>query len=768
MTAHDRVGPGYLANQLANALLASATGDSPEAIESANRRVDRFHRALEGLASGAVKVGSRTPVSDLPVWVTLQVVRGGFATGHAAADTELSRDEAALIKKFSLVTSRAAVFRFLLSDKGQSVLLEMLSTRTFAFYHPEQAALLIVAWLLDQGDRNGALQILEHLAPFADRLQFLPATNGDAIKGSSAYFRSSVAEAIRRVEKTKEHKQVLAMRESLLVWNPLLDEFVNLWQLRFVDRLIVPAPAQWNVEASALLERYVAAASNHRRCSKHRKPAENLFVLREAVALELAGEVLSPRMLGRIRCVLEAIERKRGNPESDIHRGIRERQLSITDQPIQRDFAPVMVRRLRTLPLQQGVKDVDVLTSVVAAEEATRTVFAGAPIPRRYRQIIAGSREGTLHELLDSGTIPSAEVLATFGKKLVSGVIARSYADPTLGEVMARNYEAFRKRRSLLLLDLNKQVQVNELPWVQALTPYLQHDEDATKTVLRVLGAMTLRRFPGTLIPNPMTRELASLARQTSVETPFLEELAADIFEGTFSEKFLTATKIAGMYLRGSLYSRYYDIDYEAIGSFPEAGPSKGARTSAEFDSLCNQRTEMNNCGGRWIVVNGATIEQAQILSTHNVAQLLFSLGLFVPGETVDVEDLNSGVRSSLNSREMASMVDSAFAVVLWNLRNALTSRRPLGFVKDMAYAWRQMIVYLCALPQQDQKDWIVRHTEAAESSSGSDRYRRCLTLMLGGLRHCAEGGVFEADGSCPGGRRLVGWSAAPWVLASL
>jgi hypothetical protein len=768
----DNTGTGshYVENLLCTALLTAAESESPEVRESAARRVDRFQRVLQGMSSGVVNVGSRIPVKDLPAWVTLEVVRGGFATGSPAAQTEMSEDEVRLINELSLAGGREGIFRFLLTDEGQLRLRQMISTRRYSIQYPEQAALLVASWLLDKGDRDGALQILEHVAAFADRLRFLPTSTSEQISDRKMLFRSDVAEALQRVETTKENTRVETMRESLMVWSPLLDEFVLLWRPRLEGGRIGPASAQWNVAASALLGRYVEAASIHRRCTKHRKPKENLFVLREAAEVELSGAVLTARQLGKVLCVLEAIDRKRGMPDQERSRELRLRQSVNSAKPLQREFVPLIVERLRQLPPHGGIQHVEAIVGVVDQAEATDRVPVGSSIPERYRRIIALSRQATLNELLGHWTIPSAEILATFSPSLVAAALARSYADSSLGEIMATNYEAFRKRRSLLLLNLEKQVQIDELPWVQAVQPYYKRQDDAAKDALRVLAAMTLGRFPGTLIPNPMTRELATLAKQASIATPFVEELAADIFERSFSGKFLAATKAAGSHLTNSLYSRYYGIDYNAIASFHDPSPSRvgGPNISSEFDLLCKHRSSMNKCADNWIVKNGAIIEQAQILSTHNISTLLFDVGIFQPGEDVELDDLNRGVRSSLNSREISSMIDSSYRLVQWNLRTGMMGSRPLNFVKDLAYAWRQMILYLCTMPQQDQVAWINRELEHVQSLPPDGPLKKCLLPMVGGLLHCANGEGFDLDGTCPAGRRVLGWSASHWLLELL
>ena len=142
------------------------------------------------------------------------------------------------------------------------------------------------------------------------------------------------------------------------------------------------------------------------------------------------------------------------------------------------------------------------------------------------------------------------------------------------------------------------------------------------------LGELALDGFPGTLLPNPLVRELSALAREAGAELPWVEELAADIFMGRFSAKFLRAAHLAGELLAGSLYARYYDIDYAALPVPDE--PGKRGSSSAAFDALCRSRAGAPRGHGP-VAANGMVIEQAQILTTHNLATLAHAVGVTPP-----------------------------------------------------------------------------------------------------------------------------------------
>ncbi|MFV0464080.1 MAG: hypothetical protein ACK5MP_12935 [Nostocoides sp.] len=71
------------------------------------------------------------------------------------------------------------------------------------------------------------------------------------------------------------------------------------------------------------------------------------------------------------------------------------------------------------------------------------------------------------------------------------------------------------------------------------------------------MAALAIDSFPGTILPNPLVSELATLYAAAGIDIPLTEELAADFFTGRFSAKFTRAAKLAAELLQGSAYERY-------------------------------------------------------------------------------------------------------------------------------------------------------------------------------------------------------------------
>ncbi|MFD5818273.1 hypothetical protein [Streptomyces sp. NPDC127038] len=293
---HDPTTPGrgpaeihhaYPLGELARAFTTALTHHDRRVRTRAERRVDRWRKVLAGMADGTLTVGSRTPVTGLPAWVTPQVVRGGFATGTPAASGPLLAHESDAAERAGLPAERRALFAHALTTPGLAGLTDLLESGRYAVDLPEEAALLTVAWLADHGETATALELLDVLEPFADRLRFVPRPVPAAPpeSDSTVVFRWTVEEVRGRLRQRRPHSGVEAMNEALTVWNPFADDLLDHWLKTVRDGRVLAGTAEpdWTEHAAALLERYRALAAEHTRCGKHRRPKENAFILRTAL-----------------------------------------------------------------------------------------------------------------------------------------------------------------------------------------------------------------------------------------------------------------------------------------------------------------------------------------------------------------------------------------------------------------------------------------------------------------------------------------------------
>ncbi|MCC5477121.1 hypothetical protein [Streptomyces barringtoniae] len=747
--------PGYAAGQLAAAFRTAAAHPDPETRRRGEERGRRWRAVLNGMANGLLTIGSRTPVAGLPAWVTPEVVRGGFATGEPSAGGPLLDFEIAAARRAGVPVERHALFGHFLSEEGLAHLYGLLDSGRYEVTVPEEAALLTVAWLVRAGEPDAALDLVEELAPFAGRLRFSPRPADRPAPRPDAVHRSTVADASAALARRRPSTAVETQREALAVWQPFGDELLLHW-LEVTDEeghVRVPGPADdrsWHARSAELLRRYRDLARRHTRCTKHLKPKENLGILRGALEETVAGRELGPRRLGLLRHAVASMVRRRGRPGSPEHTALRREQAAQCALPSHRALARVVLGRLSALPQDGGVTETAPAVAPVSAEEAAKTgVPEGAEIPPAVRRPVEAALSAPVGTLVERGVVPSAEVLAELVPQLVAATTAAAHPEPALRTLAAANYRAFRNRRSLLLLNLQRQVRVEELPWVRAVAVHRVDAgaDEVAATALRVLGGLAVRAFPGTILPNPLIRELSVLARQAELGAPFVEELAADIFMGTFTPKFLAAARVAAELLGGgSLYERYYAIDYRAVRNLAviEAGDaalrSHGARTSPGFAALCRQRAAQFEPGtgtgasGSWVAGNGTVIEQAQILTTHNLATLVHRVGI-EPGA------------------DWAELALRCFETVCLLTGRVHHNPRPLGTIKDVAYAWRQMVFHLSLCEPQEQRRVLDRLTEetARRPWHVSGRLAPALTRL-----HRVMAGAPADTGT---GRRLLGWS---------
>jgi hypothetical protein len=757
----------YAIGRLERALETAADHADLRTRDRAQAKVERWRAAIEGMVSGSLTVGSRTPVADTPAWVTLEVVHGGFATGRYLAEGELLEHERAWLAELSDAvpgeTPRERLNNWFLGDEGQRVLAEAVDAGRLHIDVPEEAALPVIASLLARGCELEALELLEVLRPWMQRLRFYPQLRERPRPAGACVRRQTVGEVATQLRDKQPQPHVEVMNEALGVWSSLFDRLAVLWldtvegelpHLRHDGAgqlLRDPAHAQpivaggwpcrqwpvdWDLRREVWLAEYRAAAARHELCSKHRDARSNFGRLR--AALELERTQLSGREVGSVRLALANTVNKLGPPGSQRRESLRRLQAEIATRPTHVELARVLATRLDRYPKDGGLASLEGLDEHVRDGEDPR-VPAGTAVPSNLLAKLLRALEAPILELIERGVIGSSEVLAIVLPQITAEVAAAGIEDRGLRGLFSQIYAAFRRRRSLLLLDLQHQVRLDELPWVAALQPMRKTDlsvQTQARQTLEQVCLLAISAFPQTLLPNPLVRELGALATRAGLQIPLVEEVAADIFMGTFTAKWSKAASRTFEILAGTLYARYYDL------------PATSEQTAEGFTQLCHVRAlEAQGSGdGSSVASNGAILEQSQILTTHNLAVLTQALEL--------------GAQLRMLAPELVARI---FAWILEQQHRPLDKpylvRR---MIKNTAYAWRQAIVLLSLCDESEQRaaieqlEWTLGHPRGL----WADRFMPAVA----GLRMVVEGGRFDATGrgqtldGLPA-RRFLGWS---------
>lgn len=663
---------GYILTQLAQRLSTEQNHSDPEVAERARRRADQWQRLLEALHLGRLEVGSRTPVAELPAWVTLEVLRGGFATGKALAAGPLQPHEQKALEGLGL-SERLELNGHFLSAAGLEELRALLASGHYHVEVAEEGAWLVLTWLEQHGHLEPAAQLLDSLLPWADRLRFYPLPRGPSWPVDGRVELQTVAEVRRQLYRKKPNPRILAQKETVEVWLPFYDEMLGLFQETVADGWPCRVfPPDWSERARALASRYRSLRQTHTLCGLPDRSKHSFAQLRAFLEREPAS--LSGREVGRIRLILQRSQRKRGLPGSPSLLEARQKQLLQVQGPTHQQQAQQYCQTLASLPQHQGMVSLE-----------------GVP-PALLRKV-EGCLRAPLEVLVERGLISSGEVLARILPQLVGQLRAGQFEDPALGRLYASIYRAFRSRRSLLLLDLQSQVRLEELPWVAAIQPF-RRGPSPSRQALRSLAEAALRAFPQTILPNKLIVELRALVADAELPLVLTEELAADLFMGKFVPHYAQAAREAQEFLTGSLYQVYYQIQPDRF---------------EDLAAVCAARAGVP-LGGHKPAVNGQVLEQQQILTTHNLAALF------------------QGLELQLDTLELARR---CFRWICRRLQIPQTHwHAQLLTIKNSAYAWRQMIFFLSVGPQGDFLEWAGAHL-AAQSPAFQSRFQPAWQGLL-------------------------------------
>jgi hypothetical protein len=776
-SAEARANPGYALGQVARAL-ATSEGHPDEATRArAAHKAQRWVAVFQGMVSGALNVGARTPVAGTPPWATLEVLRGGFATGHLLAEGPLQAHEEALLRALPTIPAggeRAALNSYYLSDAGLAALQTLLGNGRYRIAVPEEGALLVVAWLVRQGHAPEARDVLDALGPWLGRLRFYPLPSERPLEVSAAVFRQDVAQTAADLRRVQVRPSLAREREALLVWAPLYDRAVALFGATVAgEQPFVPLnadgqplrkangyfqvaggwpcqhyPADWAVRARALLDDYQRQRAEHRLVAKPERLSESFALLRGYLARCISEpQGLTGREVGQIRSLLANFALRRSVPGTPQHQALRAAQRQRATAPTTTDVAQMLLARLAVLPQDEGLPDLAAVAGPVTTQEAHAFgLVAAQPLPPTLTRKLERSRVAPLAELIERRLLPSSEAVARVVPQLSAYARVAAINDPDLQRLYSALYTAFRRRRSLLLLNLKHQVQFDELPWVMMLELYRtdsERSQQVARALLSEVVALTLTTFPQHILPNTLLREVRALAASAGLKLPIVDEVAADIFMGTFSEKYLRAAQWAARVLEGTLYERYYGLPYAQVQQIDDVTPSRyGTATSPAFVRLCHQLAGVSATGVGWSVAhNGTIIEQEQILTTHNLAVLFDALGL-----------------SEALRPQLGELVRRCFVWICATLQQERGRwKATMRAIKNSAYAWRQMVFFLALLPPDEVAtllDWAEAHL-AAQPAPFAERLRPALD----GLRAAAMG--------APVARRFLGWATAQhWLLA--
>lgn len=746
------------------ALLTTLQSNDSELVERASKRVAQWQSILTHLSSGSVNYGSRTPLHHTPAWVTLEVATGGFATGRLMAGGPLETFDKSLIQRLSIPDDEKArhhLNAYFLTGQGLSELTGWLESGCYSVRYPEEGALLTLAWLCKEGHGSEAAQLLNVIYPYFSTLRFYPVPDGYAQRTDTEVFVQDVASTRERLRQVLPHQGVLAQRFTVQQWAPLHDQLLALFAetMSSDDWPCQVRPEGWSGRANEWLKQFDQLSHQAPVTSKYRRAGSHYVQLREYLRqCTVSFEALSNTDLERIRHIYRCSVAKRGQPDSAQRRAFRQKQLADVAAPLHSDIAKLMDQRLTVFNPQDGLDQPDLCKAAVSEAEATASVPAGTSLPTSLLRKIDLAMKGSMEELIQLGLISSGDTMALVLPQFTSKLHGMGIENPGLRQLYSSIYRAFRQRRSLLLLNLESQVRLDEIPWVSAIDRWGRKElSQATmaRQALEQIACIALKNFPHALLPNRLVREMAELVKKAGLAISLVEELAADIFMGRFSPKFTEGVKLTASAWSNSLYARYYQIDVEQLEHLSDKKemekslwPRWVIPPKQDLAQLCAKRAGVTI--GRWVQpsINGMIIEQQQILTTHNLAALIFGLNL----------------RDALQEH-FANMAQKCFQWICARNQIKLQDDKhtQLIVIKNSAYAWRQMIFFLSMLPADELQSTLqVMQTHFDQQK---EDFRTRFQTVFDDLKACVS--VTHSHSSMIDKfRPFLGWSDQPhWLM---
>ncbi len=659
--------------------------DDPAVAERAGTKAQKWRQIIGGIFSGDITVGSRQPTSA-PKWVTLDVMNGGFATGDFKAGGPFQEHELLLRERLGLSDKnlRENLNVYFLTEAGLAELNLANEEGSFEISTPEEGALLCVAFFLKNNQTAQASEILNVITPFFDRLRFFPRSCLPNKEQGFFVHRRNVGELIQALNRVETSTDILRQIETIRVWLPIYDacisHFISAFDLdfscfeesKFTFAARLPEDTvfseSWREQLHALLNDFEHKKTEHTLC---RKPYKRNAMLRQI--FQLADDFRKSEFLYdftfrcRLEHLLSCFLQKYGLPSASRHQAFRVQQRQQIDTLLYKEVARKLVKALQVLDMNNGIENVS----------------AFGDVPNYFDRKLKLSLSAPIDVLIEKKVITSGDILAELYPQITSHILSGAIEDSTARRLYSDLYKAFRDRRSLLLLNYESQIRSTEVPWIRLLEKQKTESiafSDAAREAMREVMYQNLQAFPYAIIPNKLLQEIEALSAGAGLDVPIVKEIAADIFMGNFNQTFLRAAEIAATHLKDSLYSQYYEIDFDEILSIadrkkPHRWPKNSRDSGAEyFSTICRTRSIGSGSG---VAKNGTILEQQQILTTQNLMPLIVALDL---GEACDWIALAQKTLKWVFARQQIKLNDRHSRMIM---------------IKNTAYAWRQMLVYL-------------------------------------------------------------------------
>gem|GEM_PF-5162561 len=92
---------------------------------------------------------------------------------------------------------------------------------------PEEGALLTIAWLLSKNLLSPVVKIIDEILPYMDILRFYTLITDEPTGNSTEFYLNTFGDCIKKLKQFKSGADILRQRETIAIWIPLYDEYIN-------------------------------------------------------------------------------------------------------------------------------------------------------------------------------------------------------------------------------------------------------------------------------------------------------------------------------------------------------------------------------------------------------------------------------------------------------------------------------------------------------------------------------------------------------------
>eukprot|EP00744_Colponema_vietnamica_P013013 GILI01018254.1.p1 GENE.GILI01018254.1~~GILI01018254.1.p1 ORF type:complete len:651 (-),score=126.36 GILI01018254.1:100-1836(-) len=551
-----------------------------------------------------------------------------------------------------------------------------------------------------------------------------------------------------------------------------------------------------------ILQRAADLAQQFGVVNSHQRATSTTAIMLEAIRNPRGADF--EKLSARIR----AVAASRGLKGSEaLQKYLARTQVSaIPDQQIAAK-ANAVAERIKNFPQQSHLDTSAAVLAPINKDKDDSIATAGArrgcpefppSIVRAVRRAVAAP----LEQLVQDKTIVSAEMIASVLPQMLSAAVGECIEDPTARRLYAQLASAFARRRSLLLLNMEKQVRVEELPWARPLLSLIKRDDTKQcEAVVKEAVRCFLAHYPETITPNRLVSALKMIMRTgTFTKANIVEELATDIFQNCFSPNFDAAALQASRMMKGTIYSRYYGLE-DIYGRMEEAyaksqeeieyirsGKAEADRKEAERLRIGKEaEAEAKGMGYfqkalNWVKATGSKYSQKFYFDArHATLDKLILFGLATE-KMADWQRVHSGgmyntvqngqvieAAMVITTHNLAQLVDACGGMKDFDFRKAAVSTwtsiisllespptNQLHGVRDVAYMWRQLLFYLSQLEGQEQQLEVAEFMKAevdrlakneAVRAKLQQQFLTPLVSVINGASHTPDGKKVE-DGA--------------------